>query len=301
MHLSTLIQILNRPWLMEPTQATVWEGIVNQVLYQGASFNALVPGRNPLDWEQDNTYKNRASYRSLWRANANGDMDPKGPVLVIDVMGPVMKTDYCGSAGMQSMAQAIGAANADDSIAAIMLRIDSPGGTVDGTHNLARTIAASPKVSVAYVDGMMCSASYWLGSAAREIIATDANAGHLATIGSIGTMAQYVDMTQANAQRGIKVETIYATRSKRKGQYGRDLRDGKYERVVAELDALNETFISSVEQYRAGKLKPTPDNDVFEGDTYNAREAIKLGLIDRIGTFNYAVKRALQIAKTITK
>lgn len=287
MNLATLIQILNRPWLMEETQAQVWAGIAEQVLFHGAAMQALVPARD-------------GAHQRHMRVDASGQMSDTGEVLVLNLSGPLMKTDYCGAPGMESLAQAIMAAEADSSISSIMLRVDSPGGTVDGTHNLARTVAASSKMGVAYVDGMMCSAAYWIGSTAPEIISSDANAGHLATIGSIGTMAQFVDMTQANAQRGIKVTTVYASKSTRKNQYSRDLAAGKYDRLVTELDALNETFISHVQQYRGDKLRKRGDN-VFEGDTYNANDALRLGLIDRIGTWNYAVKRSIQISKTIKR
>ncbi len=287
MHIATLYQILNRPWLMEATQAEVWAGIAEQILFHGASFNNLVPGRD-------------GAHNRFMRVDANGNMTDTGELLVLDIKGPVMKSDYCGSPGMESLAQGIMAAENDNTISSIMLRIDSPGGTVDGTHNLARTVAASRKMGVAYVDGMMASAAYWIGSAAPEIISSDANAGHNAIIGSIGTMAQFVDMTQANAQRGIKVHTVYASQSTRKGQMARQVAAGDYSRIKAELDALNETFVASVQQHRGDKLRKRGEN-VFEGDTYNAQDAMRHGLIDKIGTWQYAVKRSIQISKTIKK
>ena len=298
MQLATLLQILNRPWLMEESQANVFAGIAEQVLYHGANFQSLVPGRNPMDWRKDQKNQNPASYGAFYRVNSAGDMTTDGELLVIDINGPVMKQDYCGAPGMQSIAQAINAAEKDDSISSIMLNIDSPGGTVDGTHNLARIVSASKKMGVAYVDGMMCSAAYWIGSGSKEIISSDANAGHNATIGSIGTMVQWLDRSQQLAKDGIKVQTVYASKSKRKGQIYRDMQEGNYSRLIEELDALNETFISSINTNRAGKLNLQRD-DVFEGDVYNALEAKKLGLIDKIGTWDYAVKRSLQISKSL--
>jgi len=289
---ATLVQLLSRPWLMEPTQAPQWAHIAEQVIFQGGAWANLAPYAD--------VYSDKAMGGPVYKVNDSGAIDPAGSVLVMNIQGPVMKADYCGAMGMETMQNVIRQANADSGVEAILLRIDSPGGTVDGTHNLARTIKASGKPVVAHVDGMMASAAYWIGSSAAEVIADDANGGHNAVIGSIGTMAQYVDGAKSLEQRGLSVHTVYATKSKRKNEHARQVFGGRYERLVAELDALNDGFVASVQANRAGKLKPRLE-DVFEGDVYNALDAMRFGLIDKIGTFGYAVKRAIQISKTLKK
>ena len=76
--------------------------------------------------------------------------------------------------------------------------------------------------------------------------------------------------------------------------------DGKDDDLIAQLDALNETFLQDVETNRAGKLKPKLEN-VLDGETYDAQAALRFGLIDKISNFRYAVKRSLYLAKTIKK
>src|SRR5574343_863374 len=127
MHIATLLQILNRPWLMEESQAAAFAEVAEKVIYNGANFQALVPARNPLDWRKDQKYSNSASYDNFYRVNSSAEMDNNGELLVIDVTGPVMKGDYCGAPGMQTIAQAIGAAENDNTISSILLNIDSPG------------------------------------------------------------------------------------------------------------------------------------------------------------------------------
>lgn len=282
----TLLQILNRPWLIEPTQAEYWKDVADKVLFHNQAYPA-----NP-SIGLDNWFARRL--------NANAQLDPKGEVLMLEMQGPLMKYDFCGSPGMETLAQVVEAATADDTISAIIARIDSPGGTVDGTHNLARAIQRSPKATVAFANGYMCSAAYWIGSSFREVISDDANAGYNATIGSIGTMCTIVDSREVESQRKGKIRHVYASKSQRKGKRYNDLMEGKDDDLIKELDALNETFIVDVQANRSGKLKPKLEN-VLEGEVYDAQAALKFGLIDKIGNLRYAVKRSLQIAKTIKK
>lgn len=290
MDIKVLLQALGRPWFIEETQAAHWAAIATEMVLTRRMD--AIPNR-----ETRTDDYGRMAYE-FPRVNANGDIDPNGEVQLVRIEGPVMKYSYCGSYGMEQLQQGIRAANADSSIKSIVLLIDSPGGTVDGTHNLAREIKASKKPVVSFVNGMMCSAAYWIGSSASEIIADDANNGYNATIGSIGTMAMWKDRTKAEEAVGIKTHMVYATKSKRKGAYGSMANEGDYSRIIEELDNLNGTFLSSVKENRAGKLK-MEEEDVLEGDIYDAKQALKYGLIDKIGNLQYAIKRSLQLAKTI--
>jgi protease-4 len=289
MDIKVLLQALARPWFIEETQANHWAGVAHGILFKKMD---AVPNKDTrsYDWG-GNLYE-------FPRVNAAGDIDPKGEVQLARLEGPLMKYNYCGSLGMEAIQQGLRAANADETVKSIVLLIDSPGGTVDGTHNLAKEIKASKKPVVAFVNGMMCSAAYWIGSSATEIVADDANNGYNAIIGSIGTMAMWKDKTQAEEAAGIKTNVVFATKSTRKGAYAQELKSGNYDRLVKELDNLNGTFLAAVKENRNGKLQ-LQDEDVLEGDVYNAKDALRYGLIDKISNLNYAIKRSLQLAKTI--
>jgi signal peptide peptidase SppA len=288
--IKVLLQALGRPWFIEESQANHWAGIAAE----------MVSTRRMDAVPNNDTRKDEYGYSAYEfpRVNANGDLTADGEVQLVRIEGPVMKYSYCGSLGMEQLQQGIRAANADPTIKSIVLLIDSPGGTVDGTHNLAREVKASKKPVVSFVNGMMCSAAYWIGSSASEIIADDANNGYNATIGSIGTMAMWKDKSKAEEAAGIKTHIVFATKSKRKGAFSQEANSGNYERLITELDNLNETFLSSVKQNRGSRLK-MEEEDVLEGDVYDAKAALKHGLIDKIGNLQYAIKRSLQLAKTI--
>lgn len=283
---------------MEETQALYWANVAEQMLL--SKTMDAIPGMDPRTWQPKVAARGDQMYRDIYRVDEKGNMNPDGPVQVIALTGPLMENDYCGAPGMQTMQQAIRAANADASIKSIVLYNDSPGGTVAGTHNLAREVKRSAKPVVSFVNKMMASADYWIGSSASEIIADDETNGLNSMIGSIGTKATFIDRTGEMESKGVKVRHIYATKSSRKGKYNEDLQAGNDERIIAELDAVNEVFHSNVLANRGDKLKMDKEN-VMEGDIYNAKDAMKYGLIDKMGSFDYAVKRSLQMAKTIRK
>jgi ClpP class serine protease len=296
MNYKGFLQIFGRLWLMEDTQALQWANIAEQI-FVSKTMDAI-PGMDPRTRPNHVAARGQQMYRDIFRVDEKANMNPDGAVQVIRLSGPLMEDDYCGSPGMQTMQQALRAAYADNSIKSIVLYNDSPGGTVAGTHNLAREVKRSKKPVVSFVNKMMCSADYWVGSSANEIIADDETDGLNSMIGSIGTKATYIDRSGEMESKGIKVRHIYATKSSRKGKYSEDLQSGDDSRIIAELDAINEVFHSHVLQNRGSKLKLKKEN-VLEGDVYNAQDALKFGLIDRLGSFEYAVKRSLQMAQTI--
>lgn len=121
-----LLGILNRPWMIEPTQAEYWGNVASDFL---AGRIAGVPNKDT---------RNMGGGYYFPRVDKDGNISNNGPVQVIKLDGPIGKHDFCGSPGSQSMQQAVRAANQDNTVESIVLWIDSPGGQVDGTDNLAQ-------------------------------------------------------------------------------------------------------------------------------------------------------------------
>jgi len=111
-------------------------------------------------------------------------------------------------------------------------------------------------------------------------------------------MCFWQDTTKHDEQNGVKTKMIRATKSSKKGAKYEELMKGDDTRLIKELDNLNETFLSAVKVNREGKLDMS-NPDVLAGETYDAKEALKLGLIDKIGGLPLAIKIGLILAKTI--
>jgi signal peptide peptidase SppA len=296
MHFKGLLQVFGRLWLMEESQASYWADIAHQILVS-KTFDAT-PGMDPRTYSGHRDANGNQVYEDIFRVNEKAQMDPKGKVQVIRLQGPLMSEDFCGSPGMQTMQNAVRSANADSEISSIVLYNNSPGGTVTGTENLANEIKNSAKPVVSFVSTMMCSADYWIGSSASEIIADGESGGYNTMIGSIGVKAVMMDKSKNLEQSGVRIIEVAADQSSRKGKYTQDILNGDTSRLKAELNILADRFIGAVQSNRGEKLNTAKEN-VFEGDVYNVKDAIKYGLIDKVGSFDYAVKRSLQMAKTI--
>ncbi len=135
----------------------------------------------------------------------------------------------------------------------------------------------------------MCSAAMWIGSAASKRIASS----NTDTIGSIGTMASWRDAKCYWEKEGVKFHEVYATASTHKNLPFREAEKGNYESLITTwLDPTNEEFISAIQENL-----PNADKAVLNGAAYIAKDAKKKGLIDSIGTFDDAVKAALNLGK----
>ncbi|AHM62301.1 peptidase S49 [Flammeovirgaceae bacterium 311] len=219
----------------------------------------------------------------------------QGKVCIIQVTGAMSKNGGMCSYGTKSLSSAIAKVNSADHIKGIVLVGDTPGGAVDGLPEFAEAIRTSTKPIVTFIDGMLCSAGYWFGSQSRYIIANKLN---YATIGSIGTLCMLVDQTEWLKKEGLKVTILRADQSKDKAVLNpyEEAPTEAVEALKAELNLITEDFISAVKAGRGIKLR-TGKEDIFTGKTYSKDEALKMGMIDSIGSLNDAVTKVLQLAK----
>ncbi|MCF7675000.1 MAG: S49 family peptidase [Akkermansiaceae bacterium] len=131
-----------------------------------------------------------------------GTVAIEGPILRKPSLFARVLMDASGSG---EIGDAIREAGERDDIKAVFLDIDSPGGTVAGTPELAAAVASlnERKPVYAFSSGLMCSAAYWIASQARAIYATPS-----AQVGSIGVVQAVIDDSAALASEGIKVEVF---------------------------------------------------------------------------------------------
>jgi protease-4 len=278
MNFRTLLQTTGRAWFIEEVSAYRFAEILQSVLSGETKIEA------GLFTDSDLPY----------RANSLGLKSDTGEVMVIPVMGPMMKSDNCYSYGTATLSNLIAVANQQNSISAIVLHFDTPGGSVDGTEAFAAAIKASQKPIVAFCE-MAASAGYWAASSCDEIVMS----GETASAGSIGTMAKFQDTRGRDEANGVKEVIVFASRSTRKNKSSLDALTGKTSAFVDEhLDPLNAVFIGNVEANRGSKID-LKNEDVLTGKVYYGSNAVEVGLADKIGSLDYAIKRSLQLAKTI--
>lgn len=163
---------------------------------------------------------------------------------------------------------------------AIVLNIDSPGGTVAGLEEASDAIANSKVPVAAYCDGMACSAAYYLASAADSIAASPS-----ADVGNIGTVLAWYDDSAFMEAMGFSLEVITNEGADLKGTF-RDspMTDAQREFLQDETDRIGEEFKNHVIANRPGI-----DPEVFRAGWYHGKRAGELGLVDAICTHNEAL------------
>jgi protease-4 len=223
------------------------------------------------------------------------DNAPAKSVAVIEVLAAITKYDSCGDPGTQTLSSLINEAANNPNIAAIVLEVDSPGGTVAGTQTLVKAIeyAREKKPVLSFInEGMMASAAYWIGAATEEIYASQ-NTDYA---GSIGVYQTMVDATKAWEMEGYQVKEVYARQSSEKNREYREFVDkGTTTYTEQEVSKVAAIFISSIKQARGNKIN-LDAGDPFKGRLYRADEALQIGLIDGIASFDKVVQRAYELA-----
>ena len=214
---------------------------------------------------------------------------------IVPVRGPLSKEGlYLGGLrlldSMRRLAAALGAAAADPAVRAILLDVDSPGGTVDGIEELAEAVqhAAAARPLYAFADGLMASAAYWLAAGAREIAAPAT-----AQVGSIGVVSLHREISRALDTSGVTCTVLTAGRYKAAGNPVEPLNDEMRAYLQSGIDAVYDLFLAAVERGRGVSREKALH--MADGRIFIAGEALTVGLIDRVcsrETFIHHIKES---------
>ena len=216
-------------------------------------------------------------------------MQIKADTAVIPVRGVIARysdqvNGMCQDQGRsaESLQSDIARAVANASVGRIVLRIDSPGGTVAGTAETAAAIRAASEAGkqvVAYIDGQAASAAYWLASQADEVVASS----DTALAGSIGVITALVDATKAQEKQGYKVTVVRSVALKAPGTANEALTPEQSASVQKLISDTHAQFAAAVARGRS--MSAAQIERAATGEQFAAGEAISLGLVDRVASW----------------
>jgi signal peptide peptidase SppA len=179
-------------------------------------------------------------------------------------------------------------------ITAVVLDVDSPGGSVFGVEEVATKIRGlrGRKPIVAVANTMMASAAYFIASQADEIVASPSS-----QVGSIGVIATHTDESVADEKAGIK--TTYITAGKYKGDAapGVPLTESARSTMQGLVDSYYRAFVHAVAKGRGVPVSAVTEG-YGEGAIVSARDAVKFGMADGLGTLDEVVARMASGAKS---
>ena len=222
----------------------------------------------------------------------------KGKVLIIPVRGIISDSTKKGMLyDMPSMVQEIVSqlriAEKDEEIRAVLLKIDSPGGSTTASDILYHEIMAFKKRTGAKVVAAMmdiaASGGYYVSLPSDLIIA------HPTTVtGSIGVIFLRPTVTDLMGKIGLDIEVIKSGQNKDMGSPFRQSTEEEQKIFQDLINELGGRFINLVAKHR--KINQNILSDISTARVYLAREALQLGLVDKIGYLNDAVMQAKKLA-----
>ena len=223
------------------------------------------------------------------QAPQNSLLSVEDGVATVSISGPIIRKPdifarvLMGATDSEEIGAAIQEAASRPDIKAVFLDIDSPGGTVAGTPELAAAVSAldQKKPVYAFSSGLMASAAYWIASQARAIYATPS-----AQVGSIGVVQAVVDRSAAINAAGIKVEVFSVGKYKAMGAPGTPLTDDQRELIQSNLAEIASEFHAAV--LAKGRAIPP---DAMEGQTFSGRQAQRHNLSGMVPDRAEAMRR----------
>ncbi len=201
-------------------------------------------------------------------------------VALLALEGVLMpKADYfdqiSGATSLATFQARLAAAVADESVKAIFIEVDSPGGMVLGVSEAEKAVrlAAQQKPVHAWVRGMCCSAAYWIASACTQI-----HAPLTTQTGSVGVYRMHVDQSGADEEWGEKYSYIFAGDRKVDGHPHGALAGKAKEHWQASVDEAYGLFTQTVMRNRG--LKGQVGDSTGQGESFYGETAKKMGLVD---------------------
>lgn len=219
----------------------------------------------------------------------------RGNVAVLSLYGVLaqrmnMITEASGGTSTDMFGAAFDEMMADDTVGAIVIDVDSPGGEVYGLEELSDRIfnARGTKPIYAVANSLMASAAYYVGSAADKIIVTPGG-----EVGSIGTVAVHVDKSAADEAAGLKYTLITAGKHKAEGSQFEPLDDETRGTIQKRVDEYYGMFVDAVARNR-GVQASAVRSGYGEGRVLGAQESLKAGMVDRISTLDAVLAEITQ-------
>ena len=183
---------------------------------------------------------------------------------------------YSGMTGYDGIRANLSMAMNDESVRAIVLDVDSPGGEVAGCFDLVDAIyaARSTKPVWSILTESAFSAAYAIASAASRVIVPRTGG-----TGSVGVICMHVDFSQALTKAGIEVTLIHFGAKKADGSDAKPLSKSALDRYQADVDTMGELFVETVSRNR--KLSTAKVRDT-EAGTFLGASGVEIGFADAV-------------------
>lgn len=192
---------------------------------------------------------------------------------VISVHGQIDYESYAASP--EKFSRQLRQAEDDTSVKAIVVFLNSPGGSVVASREMARAVAGTTKPTVCWLGDVAASGAYWIASACDHIVADE-----LSVTGSIGATSAYLELSGLLKKYDIDYKQLTAGKYKDSGSPYRELTK---EEEAMFRDALNKVFERFAQSVSENRNVSVEEIKSLEGKAMLGEEALSLGLVDSLG------------------
>lgn len=261
----------------------------NKWAMEQSALDSLVPRMMAV---RDTSAKSLEKFREKRLAAGQAKLRKvgQGRIAALPVYGAVehrasFMSMFFGGCSCEEIGMAIDYYSQDKNTDAIILDIDSPGGSSYGVQELSDKIyaARASKPIYAVANAMACSAAYWIGSAASHFSCTPSG-----DVGSIGVFAVHTDMSKAAENAGVKTTIIKAGKYKAEGNPMQPLSEETQAYIQSMVDATYTDFVKAVAKNRNCSVSDVREK-FGQGRIVMADDAAKCGMVDRVATLEDVV------------
>ncbi len=230
-------------------------------------------------------------YLSAWRGESEVE-EAESRVGVVFVEGLILDAEDDSQASGRLIAARLREARLEESVGAVVLRVNSPGGSATASELVLREVQLlreAGKPVVASMGNVAASGGYYVSCAANEILA------HPNTItGSIGVTGMIPDVSGLTDKLGIRSETVNTAPSADIGSPFRSPTDTELATIQSMVDRVYEVFLDRVAEGRG--MTRDEVHEIAQGRVWSGRDAKENGLVDGFGNFEDALDRAASLA-----
>lgn len=271
-----LAAVTSVPWAVEPTRGHQYAELLSR------RIGGQLPTRAELDVAAEiraarDERRSKSRPRQVALIPLYGLMTQRADWF--DQMSGMVSTDEIG--------RLVDGAASDPAIEAIVLDIDSPGGSVYGVEQLALKIRAAneKKKVIAVANSLAASGAYWVASNASELVVSPDG-----ELGSVGVYVMHRDVSRALDASGTKVTYIKAGKHKTAGNPYEPLGADAAAELQKSVDDYYDLFVRAVARGRGVSLTAVRDG-FGQGGTVRAKQAVAEGMADKVGTLDDVLGR----------
>ena len=270
-------------------------GLVDKLVYRD-EFKSILKEKLGVEEEDETEMVSYAKYRNAKPAKSEDDKDDKKSwkikdrVAVIYALGAIQSGEGDGQTiGSETTAKAIRTARQDSNVKAIVMRVNSPGGSALASDVIWREaeLAKAEKPFIVSMGDYAASGGYYISAGADKIFANSSTVtGSIGVFGMIPNAKGFV-----NNKLGVTVDNVKTNENAAFITSSRALTDFEYNKLQESVDKVYDTFLSRVAEGRG--MSSEAVDAIGQGRVWSGKDALEIGLVDTLGGLEAAIAYAV--------